>query len=82
MKIEILGIGCAKCITLEKIVRAVVSQMDDDYEVVKVNDILEIMKHNAVSMPGLVINGKLMSSGKVLSQDAIAEYIQNTKENA
>ncbi len=82
MKIEILGTGCAKCITLEKIVSTVVSQMDGDYEVVKVNDIVEIMKYNVVSMPGLAINGKLMSAGKVLNQDAIAEYIKNAEENA
>ena len=76
MKIEILGTGCAKCITLEKIVREVVSQLDGDYEVVKVDDIMEIMAYNILSMPGLVIDGKLISTGKVLSADEIRQYIK------
>ena len=76
MKIEILGTGCAKCITLEKIVREVVSQLDGDYEVVKVDDIMEIMAYNILSMPGLVIDGKLISTGKVLNADEIRQYIQ------
>ena len=76
MKIEILGTGCGKCITLEKIVREVVSQLDGDYEVVKVDDIMEIMAYNILSMPGLVIDGKLISTGKVLNADEIRQYIQ------
>ena len=82
MKIEILGTGCAKCITLEKIVREVVSQLDGDYEVVKVDDIMEIMKYNILSMPGFVINGKLISTGKVLSADEIRQHIKEAETNA
>jgi len=75
-KIEILGTGCAKCITLEKIVREVVSKLDGDYQVIKVDDINEIMSYNIVSTPGLVINGSVVSTGKVLSADEIKKFIQ------
>ena len=82
MKIEILGTGCAKCITLEKIVREVVSHLDGDYKVIKVDDIMEIMKYNILSMPGLIIDGKLISTGKVLSTDEIRQHIQEAEANA
>jgi len=82
MKIEILGTGCAKCITLEKIVREVVSQLDDDIEVVKVDDIMQIMEYNILSMPGFVVNGKLLSTGKVLSGDEVRRHIKEVQENA
>ena len=81
MQIEILGTGCAKCITLEKMVREVVSQLDGDYDVVKVDDIMEIMKYNILSMPGFVINKKLISTGKVLSADEIRQHIKEVQEN-
>ena len=81
MTIEILGTGCAKCITLEKVVRDVVGQMEGDYEVVKVDDIMEIMKYNVLSMPGLVIDGKLISTGKVLSPDEIRRHIEEAQRD-
>ena len=81
MKIEILGTGCSKCITLEKIVREVVNQLDNSYEVIKVDDIMEIMQYNILSMPGFVINGKLISTGKVLSANEITKYIKEEEAN-
>ena len=79
MKIEILGTGCSKCITLEKVVRDVVSKLEGDYEVVKVDDIMQIMEYNILSMPGFVINGKLISTGKVLSTEEIRKQIEEAK---
>ncbi len=81
MQIEILGTGCAKCITLEKIVREVASQLNGDYEVVKVDDIMEIMKYSILSMPGFVINKKLISTGKVLSADEVYQHIKEAEKD-
>ena len=80
-KIEILGTGCAKCITLEKIVKEVVSKLDGDYQVIKVDDINDIMSYNIVSTPGLVIDGSVVSTGKVLSADEIRKFIEEKKHS-
>ncbi len=82
MKIEILGTGCAKCVALEKVVEQAVAKVGGFHEVVKVNDIMEIMKYNVVSTPGLVIDGKVVSTGKVLSIDEVVKLIEEAKNNA
>ncbi len=82
MKIEILGTGCAKCVALEKVVEQAVAQVGGFHEVVKVDDIMEIMKYNVVSTPGLVIDGKVVSTGKVLSIDEVVKLIEEAKHNA
>ncbi len=82
MKIEILGTGCAKCKALEKIVQDAVAKVGGFHQVVKVDDIMEIMKYNVVSTPGLVIGGKVVSTGKVLSVDEVVKLISEAQEDA
>jgi small redox-active disulfide protein 2 len=82
MKIEILGTGCAKCKALEKIVEQAVAKVGGFHQVVKVDDIMEIMKYNVVSTPGLVIDGKVVSTGKVLSVDEVVNFINQAQANA
>ena len=74
--IEILGTGCSKCIALEKVVNEAVKSLDGDYEVKKVSDLEEIMAYNVVSTPGLVINGTVVSTGKLLSVDEVKKLLQ------
>lgn len=75
MKIEILGTGCAKCVTLEKVVKEAVAKSGKFAQIVKVDDIMKIMEYQVVSTPGLVIDGKVVSTGKVLSVDEVAALI-------
>jgi len=74
--IEILGTGCSKCITLEKVVNEAIKSLDGKYEVKKVSDIEEIMAYNVVSTPGLVVNGTVVSTGKLLSVDEVKKILQ------
>ncbi len=75
MKIEILGTGCPKCKQLEKNVLAALAKTGKFAEVVKVEDLQKIMEYGVMSTPGLVIDGKVVSVGKLLTPDEIAELI-------
>ena len=77
MKIEVLGTGCAKCITLEKVVKEAVAKSGKFAQIEKVDDIMKIMEYQVVSTPGLVIDGKVVSTGKVLSVDEVLALINN-----
>lgn len=72
MKIEVLGTGCAKCKTLYEAVQAAVKEKGVAAEVVKVEDIPSIMKYGIMSTPALVIDGRVMFSGKTATAGEIA----------
>ena len=73
MKIEVFGVGCAKCVSLEKSVREAVKQLNIQAEIVKVTDIEEMVEKGIMSTPALAVDGKVVSKGKILSvQDVIA----------
>ncbi len=71
MKIEILGTGCAKCKALEKNVLQALAQSGKFAQVEKVEDLNKIMAYGVMSTPGLVIDGNVVSVGKLLSPDEI-----------
>ncbi len=71
MKIEILGTGCAKCKTLYENARAAVQEKGIDAEIVKIEDIQAIMKYGVMSTPALVVDGKVLFSGKTASAGEI-----------
>jgi len=71
MEIKILGTGCPNCKTLEKRVRRVVEKNNIAAEVVKVEDIVDIMAYNIMATPGLVVNEQVVSKGRVPSEKEI-----------
>lgn len=76
MKIEILGMGCAKCNKLEKNVRKAVSELGITADVMKVEDIDEIAEKGVMMTPALVIDGKVVSSGRVPGKNEIANILK------
>ena len=64
MEIKVLGTGCASCKALYTAVIQAVSETGIEAKVVKVEELTEIMKYNVMSMPALVIDGKVVSSGR------------------
>jgi small redox-active disulfide protein 2 len=75
MEIKILGPGCQKCKTLEKITREVVEQNGIEASVIKVDDILEIMKYGVMTTPALVVDGKVEIKGRVPSSEEIKKVL-------
>ena len=75
MEIKILGPGCPKCKTLEKLTREVVEKSGIDANVTKVADIVAIMNYGVMTTPALVIDEKVVVKGRVPSAEEILKLI-------
>lgn len=78
MIIKILGSGCRKCLALGDNARAAAAAAGIPAEIVKVTDYAEIATYGVMATPALVIDDKLVSSGKVLSVAEVAEKLAAT----
>jgi small redox-active disulfide protein 2 len=76
MEIKVLGTGCAKCATLEKTTKIAVDELGLSAEVEKVEDIIEIMGYGVMRTPALVIDEKVVMSGKSLNLNEVKELLQ------
>ncbi len=75
MKIDILGLGCPKCKQLTANAEAAVKDLNIQAEIVKVTDIDKITNYGVMITPALAIDGKVVSSGKLLSKDEIKKLL-------
>ncbi|MGE5394617.1 MAG: thioredoxin family protein [Candidatus Saccharibacteria bacterium] len=75
MEIKILGSGCPKCKTLEKLTREVVEQNGIDATVTKVEDIYQIMKYGVMTTPALVVDEKVEVKGRIPSAEEIKKLL-------
>jgi small redox-active disulfide protein 2 len=75
MKIEILGVGCPKCKQLTANAEAAVNELSIQAEISKVTDIDRITEYGVMMTPALVVDGTVVSAGKVLSKDEIKKII-------
>lgn len=78
--IKILGSGCPNCQKLAAISQKAAAQMGIEAELIKVTDYSEIMKYPILSTPGLVINEKLVSSGRIPSEAEITSFLASALE--
>ena len=76
MKVQILGMGCAKCNDLAANAQAAIEQSGVDAEVVKIEKLPEIMQFGVMSTPALAIDGEVKASGKVLSVAQITTMLE------
>lgn len=80
LTIKILGSGCANCKRLELLTHQVVDQMGVPAEIIKVTEYSDIMAYNIMSTPGLVINEKLVSAGRIPSTSQLTSLLTQALE--
>jgi len=73
--VKILGSGCANCRRLEAMVQKVVTAKRLDVRLEEVTDYAEIMKYPILSTPGLVIDEKLVSAGRIPAESEIVQWL-------
>jgi len=82
MKIQILGMGCASCKALYKHTEKAVKKSEvKDIEIEKIENLEEIMKFGVTSTPAFVVNGEVISSGKLLKVPQIIDIINQKKSD-
>ena len=74
--IKVLGSGCPNCKRLEALARKAVEGLGIEAEIEKVTNYSDIMKYPILSTPGLVINEKVVSSGRIPSEEEITDWLK------
>jgi len=79
MQIKILGMGCARCQKLAELTAQAVQELGVEAEIVKVQDVKDMMKYKLLSTPGLVVDEQLKAAGRLPSLGEIKQYLQEAQ---
>ena len=77
--IKILGSGCAKCNALEKATREALAELSMDISIDHVTDFAQIAAYGVMTTPALVVDGKVVSFGKVLNKEEVTKILQKAR---
>lgn len=80
MEIKVLGTGCSQCKSLYAIVQEVVNELNINAQIVKEEDIVEIMKYNTMMLPALAVDDKVVGKG-LMKTEEVRKLIQNFVDN-
>lgn len=80
MELKVLGTGCTKCKKLERLTEKACTELELDVKIEKIEDIQDIMKYNILSTPGLVINGKVVLSGRLPKIEELKQIISSNSQ--
>lgn len=75
LSIKVLGSGCANCHKVEELAKQAVAQLAVEAQVELVTDMKEIMRYGVMQTPGIVINEKVVSTGRVPALSQITTLI-------
>ncbi|MFI3267865.1 MAG: thioredoxin family protein [Rikenellaceae bacterium] len=76
MEIKILGTGCAGCKLVHERAKEAVAELGIEATVIKEEDLMKIMEYNVMAMPAMVVDGKVVFSGKKPSTAEIKEFLK------
>ncbi|MGE5430112.1 MAG: thioredoxin family protein [Syntrophomonadaceae bacterium] len=82
LNIKVLGPGCANCLALEKLCREVLSENGIEAEIQKITGFKDIAGFGIMVTPGLIINGKVVLSGKLPTKSTLTHWIMNALAGA
>lgn len=82
LNIKVLGPGCANCQKVESIAKKAVANFGVKAQFTKVTDYQEIMAYHVLATPGLVINGKLVSAGRIPSDAEVMTWVADALATA
>ena len=77
MNIKVVGTGCDKCDKLYENTKLAIDELGLNYDIEKVEDLIEMVKLGVMSSPSLMIDGKLVVSGQVATKEKIIKLISN-----
>ena len=80
--IKVLGSGCANCKRVAQIAHQVITDMNIEAQVIKVTDYADMMVYNVMSTPGVVINEKVVSTGRIPTPAEMTTWLTNALETA
>nr|WP_319488638.1 thioredoxin family protein [uncultured Caproiciproducens sp.] len=80
MNIKVLGPGCKNCVALTENTKVALAELGIEAQIEKITDFAEIAKYGILSTPGLVINEKVVSFGKVPKPKEIVKILQKVAE--
>lgn len=80
--VKVLGSGCAKCNALEDAVRAALTELGMDTTIDHVTDFSQIAAYGVMTTPALVVDGKVVSYGKVLKKEEAKSLLQKVRAGA
>ena len=75
MEVKVLGTGCSKCMMLYNVVEKIVRENNLEVTLTKVEDIVQIMAFNVMSLPAIVIDGEVKVKGRVPSESEIRDML-------